>query len=67
MAVKERWLVDENGKRVAVVLDIAEYEKLIAAAGAGPDPDAGRKVKKSVREELERLDRQVKRGNAEPR
>jgi PHD/YefM family antitoxin component YafN of YafNO toxin-antitoxin module len=29
MAVKERWLVDENGDRVAVVLDIAEYNQMI--------------------------------------
>jgi hypothetical protein len=29
MAVKERWLVDENGDSVAVVLDIAEYNKIV--------------------------------------
>jgi hypothetical protein len=29
MAVKERWLVDENGQRVAVVLDIAEYNQIL--------------------------------------
>jgi PHD/YefM family antitoxin component YafN of YafNO toxin-antitoxin module len=29
MAVKERWLVDENGQRVAVVLDIDEYNQIL--------------------------------------
>ncbi len=29
MAIKERWLVDESGKRIAVVLDIEEYNKLL--------------------------------------
>jgi PHD/YefM family antitoxin component YafN of YafNO toxin-antitoxin module len=30
MAQPERFLVDEQGKRVAVVLDVAEYERLLA-------------------------------------
>jgi len=29
-AIKERYLVDENGNRVAVVLDIAEYDRMLA-------------------------------------
>lgn len=28
--VKPRYLVDENGRRVSVILDIKEYEKLLA-------------------------------------
>ena len=28
--VKPRYLVDENGQRVSVILDIKEYEKLLA-------------------------------------
>ena len=28
--VKPRYLVDENGRRVGVILDIKEYEKLLA-------------------------------------
>ncbi|MCX6375605.1 MAG: hypothetical protein NTU88_06155 [Armatimonadetes bacterium] len=28
--VKPRYLVDENGQRVSVILDIEEYEKLLA-------------------------------------
>jgi PHD/YefM family antitoxin component YafN of YafNO toxin-antitoxin module len=32
MAQAERFLVDEHGKRVAVVLDVTEYERLLAQA-----------------------------------
>lgn len=32
MAQAERFLVDEQGRRVAVVLDVAEYERLLAQA-----------------------------------
>ncbi|MGH7893719.1 MAG: hypothetical protein ACREQL_03575 [Candidatus Binatia bacterium] len=32
MARSERFLVDEQGKRVAVVLDVTEYERLLAQA-----------------------------------
>ena len=32
MAQAERFLVDEQGKRVAVVLDVTEYERLLAQA-----------------------------------
>ena len=28
-ASKERYLIDENGNRLAVVLDVKEYEKLL--------------------------------------
>jgi len=30
MARRERFIVDEQGERVAVVLDVAEYERLLA-------------------------------------
>jgi hypothetical protein len=29
MTVGERWLVNENGERTAVVLDIAEYNRIL--------------------------------------
>ena len=32
MAHSERFLVDEQGKRVAVILDVTEYERLLAQA-----------------------------------
>ena len=32
MAHADRFLVDEQGKRVAVVLDVVEYERLLAQA-----------------------------------
>jgi hypothetical protein len=32
MAQAERFLVDEQGKRVAVALDVTEYERLLAQA-----------------------------------
>ena len=32
MGHAERFLVDEHGKRVAVVLDVIEYERLLAQA-----------------------------------
>jgi hypothetical protein len=32
MSQAERFLVDEQGRRVAVVLDVAEYERLLAQA-----------------------------------
>ena len=32
MAHAERFLVDEQGKRVAVVIDVPEYERLLAQA-----------------------------------
>jgi hypothetical protein len=32
MAQAERFLVDEQGRRVAVVLDVTEYERLLAQA-----------------------------------
>ncbi len=28
--IKERYLIDEQGNRVAVVLDIAEYDRILA-------------------------------------
>ncbi len=30
MAAKERYIIDTDGNRVGVVLDIAEYEELLA-------------------------------------
>jgi hypothetical protein len=32
MAQTERFLVDDQGKRIAVVLDVNEYERLLAQA-----------------------------------
>jgi hypothetical protein len=29
--VKERYLTDENGRRIGVLLDVAEYQRLLAA------------------------------------
>jgi len=36
--IPARYLVDEQGKRVAVVLDLAEYRRLKADAARAPQP-----------------------------
>ncbi len=51
MIVHPRYLTDEKGHRLAVVLDIAEFEQLLAEAGE--DPDAGLELRSEVRTELE--------------
>ncbi len=61
MAIKERYIVNAKGERVEVILPIAEYEKLLAAA-SGTDPDAGRRLKKSFLNELARQEKKGKRG-----
>ena len=35
-AIKERYIVDETGARVGVVLDISDYQRLLEAAQARP-------------------------------
>ncbi len=51
MIVHPRYLTDEKGHRLAVVLDIAEFEQLLAEAGE--DPDAGLELRSEVRTKLE--------------
>ncbi len=46
-----RYLVNEQGERIAVVLDVAEFEELLAEAGQ--DPDGGLALREDVRRELE--------------
>ncbi len=55
-----RYLVNEQGERVAVVLDVAEFEELLAEAGQ--DPDAGLILRDDVRRELEQQAREFDSG-----
>ncbi len=62
--LKERYLTDAKGNRIGIILDTAEYERLIQeleelrereamrAYKAADDADAKRPVKKSLRDEL---------------
>ena len=64
MATKERYIIDAQGNRVAVVLDTAEYEQLLEELeelrereemrhyDPAHDPDAGLTVRKELIEEL---------------
>ncbi len=74
MAAQERYIVDADGKRVAVVLDLAEYERLMAEleelrereemldSEPTRDPDAGRKLKESFVDELLKQEAEYKAG-----
>lgn len=54
-----RYIVDGDGKRVAVILDIAEYERLLQQAGAAEPNSAGSPVEPAgVPEQLRDLVRQ---------
>jgi len=60
---KECYLIDEQGNRLAVLLPLDEYEELVAAASESePDPDTGRKLKKSLRQQLLRQERAFAKG-----
>lgn len=61
MAVKERYIVNEKGEPVEVILPLAEYERLREAAGES-DPDAGLTLKKSFLDELARQEKKGQRG-----
>jgi hypothetical protein len=61
MDPKARYIVDANGKPVEVVLPIAAYRKLMTAIGKA-DPDAGRSLKKSVRDLLLRQEKELAAG-----
>ena len=52
MAVKERYIVNDKGEPVEVILSLEEYRRLQEAAGEGPDPDEGLSLKPGVIEEL---------------
>ncbi len=74
MAVGERYIVDAQGNRVAVVLDAKEYEALLAEIeelrereemrryDPARDPDAGRKLKKDFVDELLKQEADYKAG-----
>lgn len=65
MALAERYIVDTSGKRVAVVLDVDDYQHLLAELEElrereemlqpGHDPDTGQRVKSEVLKELAEL------------
>jgi hypothetical protein len=65
MAVKERYIVDDKGNLVEVILPIAEYRRLLEAAGEGPDPDEGRRLKPGVMEELLQMEADYAAGRLE--
>jgi hypothetical protein len=58
---KERYIINAKGERVEVILSLADYIRLRAAAGE-TDPDAGRALKKSFLDELARQEKKNKRG-----
>jgi hypothetical protein len=74
MAVKERYIVDAQGNRVAVVLDTAEYEEMLTELqelrereemrhyDPARDPDAGLPVKKELLAELLKEEADYKSG-----
>ena len=74
MATKERYIVDVEGNRVAVVLDTVEYEQLLAELqelrereemrhyDPDRDPDAGLVVKKELLDELLKEEAEFKSG-----
>ena len=63
MDTKARYIVDANGEPVEVILSIAAYRKLMAAMDAQrADPDAGRPLKKSVRDLLLRQEKEFAAG-----
>jgi len=61
MPAKERYVVNAKGERIEVILPLAEYERLLAAAGE-TDPDAGLTLKKDFLAELARQEKKGKRG-----
>ena len=74
MAMKERYIVDAQGNRVAVVLDTAEYEALLSELeewrerdemrhyDPSRDPDAGLTVKRELLDELFKEEADYKAG-----
>jgi PHD/YefM family antitoxin component YafN of YafNO toxin-antitoxin module len=74
MATKERYIIDAEGNRVAVVLDTAEYEQLLAELqelrereemrhyDPARDQDAGLTVKKHLLDELLKEEAEYKSG-----
>ncbi len=52
MEMKQRYVVDDKGNPIEVILPIEEYLRLLEAAGEGPDDDVGRPLKAGVMEEL---------------
>jgi hypothetical protein len=74
MATKERYIVNERGERVAVVLDTADYEALLDELAElrerdemrqydpTRDPDAGLELKASLVEELLKQEQAYKAG-----
>ncbi len=52
MATKERYIVDDKGTPIEVILSIEEYRRLLEAADEGSDPDEGRPLKPGVIDEL---------------
>lgn len=74
MATKERYIVNANGERVAVVLDTADYEAMLDELAelrerdemrhddATRDPDAGLELKASFVEELLQQEQAYKAG-----
>jgi|GEM_PF-875966 hypothetical protein len=74
MAAKERYIVNENGERVAVVLDTAEYAQLLEELAElrerdemrhydpTRDPDAGLELKESFVEALLQQEQAYKAG-----
>jgi hypothetical protein len=74
MAAKERYIVNERGERVAVVLDTADYEALLDELAElrerdemrqydpTRDPDAGLELKASLVEELLKQEQAYKAG-----
>ncbi len=74
MATKERYIVDAQGNRVAVVLDAKEYEALLAEVeelhereemrhyDPERDPDAGLTVKEDLLAELLKEEADYKAG-----
>ncbi len=74
MATKERYIIDAQGNRVAVVLDTAEYAELLSELeelrereemrhyDSARDPDAGLTVKKDLLAELLKEEADYKAG-----
>ncbi len=74
MATKERYIIDAQGNRVAVVLDTAEYDQLLAELeelrereemrhyDAARDPDAGLTVNKEFLDHLLKQEADYKAG-----
>lgn len=76
MAAKERYIVNEQGERVAVVLDTHEYEALMVELeelrereqmrhyDPKQDPDAGLNVRQDLREALLKQEQEYKQGQS---